>query len=423
MDPLYLDTEQQRNPVREISGPARRAFALGVLVGGLACASLTAVAFYATGEPATAPGSKFAYVPGLLLPRPLLARSALPAAVMQEAPPGEQTIAVAGATGRTGQLVVKQLLSEGYGVKAVMRNLSKAADVMPGNTPKLEHVQLDFANATKDEVHTTLAGADAVIWCASGFSDAGASLDVKAMEELPGAFEKGGGKPRVVMLSSAGVTRTAWPADKQARLVGACDIPIIRLNPGGILECKAKAESLLRESGVPYCIVRPTGLKFDGSWPRGRPILSQGDVAVGRATAEDVASTLCSVLQEPAAAGKTFEMFTLAGYPPPRAGLGAAFEKLVPDKSASGPDLADDVVDATYAAMQQCLPGEEQDATKLEMGRTYEQVDSGEVAREPGAAPTEREVALASGVAGGAAEGKKTGKRAQVRELLRNLWP
>ena len=40
------------------------------------------------------------------------------------------------------------------------------------------------------------------------------------------------------------------------------------------------APQALRESGVPYCVVRPTGLKFEG-WPQGRPFLSQGDVAVG----------------------------------------------------------------------------------------------------------------------------------------------
>ena len=52
---------------------------------------------------------------------------------------------------------------------------------------------------------------------------------------------------------------------------------------------------------------------------------------------------------------------------------------------------------ATYDALQQLLPGEEQDATKLEMG-PYEQVDAGQVARAPGAAPTERELAVASSV-------------------------
>ena len=54
-------------------------------------------------------------------------------------------------------------------------------------------------------------------------------------------------------------------------------------------------------------------------------------------------------------------------------------------------------VDAAYDLLQQCLPGEEQDATKLEMGRTYEQVDSGEVRRESGAPPTERELSVAGG--------------------------
>ena len=90
------------------------------------------------------------------------------------------------------------------------------------------------------------------------------------------------------MLSSAGVTRPAWDDAKKERLVGAADIPIIRLNPGGILDKKAEAEQVLRASGVPYCVVRPTGLKFEG-WPQGRPLLSQGDVAVGRTNVLDLA--------------------------------------------------------------------------------------------------------------------------------------
>ena len=41
--------------------------------------------------------------------------------------------------------------------------------------------------------------------------------------------------------------------------------------------------------------------------PSGRPVLSQGDVAVGRTCRDDVASVLVAVLAEPAASGKTFE--------------------------------------------------------------------------------------------------------------------
>lgn len=39
-----------------------------------------------------------------------------------------------------------------------------------------------------------------------------------------------------------------------------------------------------------------------------------------------------------------------------------------------------------------------QDPTKLEMGKKYEQVDSGEVNRKKGAAPTTREKRLAAGI-------------------------
>ena len=57
--------------------------------------------------------------------------------------------------------------------------------------------------------------------------------------------------------------------------------------------------------------------------------------------------------------------------------------------------------DATYALVQQLLPGTEQDPTRLEMGRKYEEVDSGAVDRERGAAPTDREQAVADGAAEG----------------------
>lgn len=63
-------------------------------------------------------------------------------------------------------------------------------------------------------------------------------------------------------------------------------------------------------------------------------------------------------------------MFTLAGYPAPR----SLSSLLAPLGSDSDGPMEEAAVDATYRAMQQLLPGEEQDATKLEMGRTYEQV-------------------------------------------------
>merc|ERR1711865_1304271 len=85
--------------------------------------------------------------------------------------------------------------------------------------------------------------------------------------------------PKVVMLSSAGITRPSWDENKKEKLKGCADIPIVRLNPFGILDIKAESEKKLRkvnedgENLVDYCIVRPCGLNDD--WPQGaRPIFS-----------------------------------------------------------------------------------------------------------------------------------------------------
>ena len=321
----------------------------------------------------------------------------LPAAASALATPAPRTVVVAGATGRSGRLLVQELLKGENHVRALVRDREKAAGVLPSH-PNLSLIDCDLASdGAAAATREACASAHGLIWCASGFTSEGVSLDVKCMTELPRALKEAGeAEARVVMLSSAGVTRTEWDAAKAEALVGAADIPIIRLNPGGILDRKREAEEILRSSGVPYSVVRPTGLKDD--WPQGRPILSQGDVAVGRTAPADLARVLVSALIEPGSAGKTFEMFTLAGYPAPSEGLGGALETLALDADGPVPEAQ---VAASYQLLQQLLPGEAQDATKLEMGQTYEQVDRGEVSRERGAAATERERALATSAVDG----------------------
>ena len=308
------------------------------------------------------------------------------------APP---TVVVTGATGRVGRLVVQRLLQrEGTAttVRAVVRDGAKALEVLPRDG----RIELVFCDLASDDCAAAIKrmceGADAVIWCASGFKPDGTLIDIDGVTEFAKAFDNGnasGIAPKVVLCSSAGVSRPQWSEEKKKKLVGAADIPIIRLNPGAILDKKMVAEAKLREGGAPYCIVRPTGLK--DTWPAGRPILSQGDVAVGRTNPDDLAEVLVSCLEEPHAAGKTFEMFTMTGYP--AGALGTALEALASDKAPP----SEAAVEASYRVLQQMLPGEQQDATKLEMGRTYEEVDAGKVGRKRGAAPTERELSVAQG--------------------------
>lgn len=91
------------------------------------------------------------------------------------------------------------------------------------------------------------------------------------MEELPKAFAcstdtDGAGPPMVVMLSSAGITRTAWDQQKKDRLVGASDIPIVRLNPMGVLEKKVVAEQKLREYAESHSVYTPVAGALGNMW-------------------------------------------------------------------------------------------------------------------------------------------------------------
>ena len=141
------------------------------------------------------------------------------------------------------------------------------------------------------------------------------------------------------------------------------------------MDIKSESEEKLRETGVSYCIVRPCGL--NDNWPSGsRPLISQGDVAVGRINRKDVATLLVDVLSASEATGKTFEVVGLASYEPPR-NIGVLLEALKTDKEG----LKEEAVESTYQMMQQLLPGERQDSAALAMGQTYEQLDRGETGR------------------------------------------
>lgn len=72
-------------------------------------------------------------------------------------------------------------------------------------------------------------------------------------------------RPAFVLISSAGAERNAKienEADRKA------EIPIVQLNPGGILNWKYKAETYLRASGLPYTIVRACGLVPEAAYSK-----------------------------------------------------------------------------------------------------------------------------------------------------------
>ena len=182
-------------------------------------------------------------------------------------------IIVAGGTGKLGRLVVQELLSydNNLEVVATTRNLLTATSIfstLPFESKKrLTTIKFDLGKT--QDIEGLCANADAMIWCASGSFTApnvwsnilekirgpNKPIDITALEEFGRILAgKTGGicsnGPRVVMCSSAGVTRPTWSDDKKQKLIGASDIPIVRLNPGNILGIKLQSEEALKNSNV-----------------------------------------------------------------------------------------------------------------------------------------------------------------------------
>ncbi|KAK9268198.1 hypothetical protein L1049_010641 [Liquidambar formosana] len=118
--------------------------------------------------------------------------------------------------------------------------------------------------------------------------------------------------PRFVHVSSAGVTRPERPGLDLSK-----QPPAVRLNKelGFILTYKLKGEDLIRESGIPYTIVRPCALTEE---PAGADLIfDQGDNITGKISREEIARICVAALESPYACDKTFEVKSVIPFSEP----------------------------------------------------------------------------------------------------------
>ncbi|MEC4818826.1 MAG: CIA30 family protein [Scytonema sp. PMC 1069.18] len=130
------------------------------------------------------------------------------------------------------------------------------------------------------------------------FSPGGFTLQVESIKAYGGEVT-----PQFVLVSSAGVTRPGRPGINLDE-----EPPAVRLNDqlGGILTWKLKGEDSLRESGIPYTIIRPCALTEE---PGGKEIIfEQGDNIRGKISREDVAKLCVEALQQTQMCNITFEV-------------------------------------------------------------------------------------------------------------------
>ncbi|KYC35549.1 NADH:ubiquinone oxidoreductase [Scytonema hofmannii PCC 7110] len=130
------------------------------------------------------------------------------------------------------------------------------------------------------------------------FTPGGFSLQVESIK----AYSKQV-LPQFVLVSSAGVTRPGRPGINLDE-----EPPAVRLNDqlGGILTWKLKGEESLKQSGIPYTIVRPCALTEELGGKE--LIVAQGDNIKGKISRDDVAKLCAEVLQQSQASNVTFEV-------------------------------------------------------------------------------------------------------------------
>ena len=181
-------------------------------------------------------------------------------------------VLIAGATGKTGLRLTKELKSRGHHPIALVRESSDTA-VLPSDV-ELRHGDLtNLQDGACD-------GCDAVIFAAGSGGDTG--------PEMTDKVDRDGAKRLVDLAAKAKVARFVMLSS-----VGA-DNPDPESELAHYLQAKHEADEHLKASGLNYAIVRPVRLTDeDGT----RDIVLGDDVDVeGKAARGDVAAVLADAL-------------------------------------------------------------------------------------------------------------------------------
>ena len=209
-----------------------------------------------------------------------------------------ETVVVAGATGRTGKVVVQLLLAQGAKVRGFSRKVDEARAAVPG----VEWVAADVREPKSLE--GLAKGADRMVIAlgSNSFRDPAnkpEEVDDAGVARLA-ALAKAANLKHVVLVSSAGVTRAEPGEERFAKLMY------------GVMTAKLRGEDALRRSGVPYTVLRPVGL-WDKPPGQFGIALVPGDPPISAMISRsDVAAVAVHALVDPAARNKTVVILNAA---------------------------------------------------------------------------------------------------------------
>lgn len=203
---------------------------------------------------------------------------------------------VAGATGQTGQRIVKELVARDIPVRAMVRDLAAAQTILPAAAELVVGDVLDpgtLASAIADST---------VVLCATG---AKPGFDPTA----PYKVDYEGTKNLVEAAKTKGVEHFVFVSSLcTSKLLHPLNLFFL------ILVWKKQAEEYLQKSGLIYTIVRPGGLKNEDN--TNAVVMSSADTLFdGSIPRTKVAQTCVEALFLPSARNKIVEIVTTPDAP------------------------------------------------------------------------------------------------------------
>lgn len=258
----------------------------------------------------------------------------------------QSLVLVAGATGGVGQLVVANLLSQGYRVRSLTRSAEKAEKMFAGKS------EIVVGNIREPETLSAATEGVTHVICATGTTalpsnrwDFQMDMGANPLEQaatwariyVDKAFRDANARNTPEAVDAVGVSNLiqATPKDVQRFVfVSSCGVtrqdqfPYTLLNAFGVLDAKQKGENALLRSGLPYSIIRP-GQLTDGPYTsydfnslvkastEGKlgVTIETGDKLNGQTSRIDVAAACVACLESDAARNKAFEIVSKGDRP------------------------------------------------------------------------------------------------------------
>jgi len=210
----------------------------------------------------------------------------------------ENCVLVAGATGRAGRLIVKELLKRGYSVRALM--------VRPFDIPETSGLSgVEFADGDLGSVpvlEKAMQGAQFVISALGSKKPFSGSennkIDNMGNQNLARAA-KAQGLRHIVVISSIGAGNS--------RNAVSCMYKWPMLS---VLKAKTRSEDFIRSCGIDYTIIRPGGYTEDDI--SDEIAFGEGGKITGRVKRAQIARVCVDALENPAMKNRTLEVVARA---------------------------------------------------------------------------------------------------------------